>query len=111
MEERGRGLLERAFSRVFSHLQNADPSFDFDATIAPVPTVVRGVLARWVEDHVDALFRAFASEDDVVVVVADKGDVVDGGDGGVADGGNDADEDDDNVSDACAGDAASDISG
>ena len=41
VEERGRGLLERAFSRVFSHLLNADPNFDFDAAIAPVPTAVR----------------------------------------------------------------------
>ena len=111
VEERGRGLLERAFSRVFSHLLNADPNFDFDAAIAPVPTAVRGDLARWVEDNVDALVRAFTSEDDAVVVAADEGDVVDDGDGGVADGGDDADEDDDDVSDASAGDAASDISG
>ena len=54
-------MLERAFSHVFSHLLNADPNFDFDAAIAPVPTVVRGDLARWVEDNVDALVRAFAS--------------------------------------------------
>ena len=98
VEERGRGLLERAFSRVFSHLLNADPNFDFDAAIAPVPTAVRGDLARWVEDNVDALVRAFTSEDDAVVVVADEGDVVDDGDGGVADGGYDADEDDDDAS-------------
>ena len=111
MEERGRGLLERAFSHVFSHLLNADPNFDFDAAIAPVLTAVRGDLARWVEDNVDALVRAFASEDDAVVVVADEGDVVDGGDGGVADGGDDADGDDDGASGASAGDAASDISG
>ena len=111
MEERGRGLLQRAFSRVFSHLLNADPNFDFDAAIAPVPTAVRGDLARWVEDHVDALVRAFTSEDDVVVVVIDEGDVVDDGDGGVANSGDDIDEDDDDASDASAGDVASDISG
>ena len=110
VEERGRGLLERAFSLVFSHLLNADPNFDFDAAIAPVPTAVRGDLARRVEDHVDALVRAFALEDDAVVVVADAGDVVDDGDGGVADGGDDANEDDDDASDTSAGDAASDIS-
>ena len=108
MEERGRGLLERAFSHVFSHLLNADPNFDFDATVAPVPTAVRGNLARWVEDNVDALVRAFASEDDAVVVIADEGDVLDDDDGGVANGG---DEVDDDASDASAGDAASDISG
>ena len=111
VEERGRGLLERAFSRVFSHLLNADPNFDFDAAIAPVPMAVRGDLARWVEDNVYALVRAFTLEDDAVVVVTDEGDVVDDGDGGVADGGDDAVEDDDDVSDASAGDAASDISG
>ena len=71
VEERGRGLLERAFSCVFSHLLNADPNFDFDVAIAPVPTAIRGDLVRWVKDHVDALVRAFASEDDAVVVVAD----------------------------------------
>ena len=111
MEERGCGLLERAFSRVFSHLLNADPNFDFDAAIAPVRTVVRDDLARCVEDNVDALVRAFTSEDDGVVVAADEGDVVDDGVGGVAGGGDVADEDDDDASDASAGDVASDISG
>ena len=110
MEERGCVLLQRAFSCVFSHLLNADPNFDFDAAIAPVPTAVRGDLARWVEDHVDALVKAFTLEDDAVVFVADEGDVVDNGDGGVTDGGDDADEDDDDASDASTGDVASDIS-
>ena len=72
---------------------------------------VRGDLARWVEDHVDTLVRAFTSEDDAVVVVADEGDVVNDGDGGVADGGDDSDEGDDDASDASLDDAASDISG
>ena len=40
VEERSRGLLARAFSRVFSHLQNIDPLFDFDAAIAPVPEAI-----------------------------------------------------------------------
>ena len=40
VEERSRGLLAWAFSRVFSYLQNIDPLFDFDATIAPVPEAV-----------------------------------------------------------------------
>ena len=48
VEERSRSLLRRAFSRVFSHLQNTDPNFDFDAAIAPVPEAIRGDLARWV---------------------------------------------------------------
>ena len=83
----------------------------FDAAIAPVLTAVRGNLVRWVEDNLDALVRAFTSEDDAVVVVAHEGDVVDDDDGGVSDGGDDADEDDDDASDASVGDVASDISG
>ena len=114
MEERSRGLLEHAFSRVFSHLLNANPNFDFDAAIAPVPTVVRDDLARWVEDNVDTLVRAFTSEDDAMVVAADGGDVVDDGDAGAGDGGggaNDGDSDASGVSEDDAEDAASDISG
>ena len=88
VEERRRGLLGRAFSRVFSHLRNTFPNFD--AAIAPVPQAIRGDLARWVEDNVDALVRAFTSEDDAVVVAADEGDVVDDGDAGVGEGGGDA---------------------
>ena len=72
---------------------------------------VLGDLVRWVEDHVDALVRAFTSENDGVVVIGDEGDVSNDGDGGVADGGDNADEDDDDASDASTGDAASDISG
>ena len=111
VEERSRGLLGRAFSRVFSHLRNTFPDFDFDAAIAPVPQAVRGDLARWVEDNVDALVRAFASDDDAVVVAVDEGDVVDDGDRGVAEGGDGAGEDGDDASDASEGDVASDISG
>ena len=40
VEERSRGLLGRAFSCVFSHLQDRDPHFDFDAIIAPVPVAI-----------------------------------------------------------------------
>ena len=71
VEERSRALLGRAFSRVFSHLQNMDPHFDFDAAIAPVPLAIRGNLAHWVEDNVDALVRAFTADNDGVVVAAD----------------------------------------
>ena len=71
-------MLGRAFSRVFSYLQDRDPHFDFDAAIAPVPVAIRGDLARWVEDNVDALVRAFASDNDNAVVAADEGDVVNG---------------------------------
>ena len=86
VEERNRALLGRAFSRVFSHLQNMDPHFNFDAAIAPVPLAVRDNLARWVEDNMDALVRAFTADDDGVVVAADEGGVVNGpgaGGGGV----------------------------
>src|SRR4051812_6305809 len=87
VEERSRALLGRAFSRVFSHLRNMDPHFDFDAAIAPVPQAIRGDLADWVENNVDALVRAFASDDDDVIVAANEGGVVDdpdaaGGDAG-----------------------------
>ena len=78
VEERGRALLGRAFSRVFSHLLNMDSHFDFDAVIAPVPQAVRGDLAHWVVDNVDALVRAFASDDDDVIVGADEGGTVNG---------------------------------
>ena len=110
VEERSRALLGRAFSRVFSYLQDMDPHFDFDATIAHVPIAIRGDLAQWVEDNVDALVRAFVSDDDGVVVGANEGDVVDepgadedaGGGGGNADDASDASED--------AQDAVSDMS-
>ena len=80
VEEKSRALLGRAFSRVFSHLQNMDPHFDFDAAIAPVPQAVRGDLADWVEDNVDALVRAFALDDDDAIVAADEGGMVNGPD-------------------------------
>ena len=114
VEERSRGLLARAFSCVFSHLQNTFPDFYFNASIAPVPAAIRGDLARWVEDNVDALVRAFASEDDAVVVAVDEGDVVDDGDVGAGEGGSNASDGDSNASSASEddlGDAASDISG
>ena len=114
VDEKSRGLLGRAFSWVFSHILNTNPDFDFAAAIAPVPEVIRGNLAHWVDDNVDALVRAFASDDDVVVVAADEGDVVDGGvvDGGVADGSVDNDNDGaNNLSGSDSRDEASDMSG
>ena len=71
-------MLGCSFSRVFSYLQDRDPHFDFDAAIAPVPQAVRDDLAHWVEDNVDALVRAFASDNDGVIVAADEGGVVNG---------------------------------
>ena len=98
VEETSRALLGRAFSHVFSYLQDRDPHFDFDAAIAPVPIAIRGDLAHWVEENMDALVRAFATEDDGVVVAADEGDVVndqggDDGDGVGDDGASDASDD------------------
>ena len=64
-----------------------DPHFDFDAAIAPVPQAVRGDLAHWVEDNLDALIRAFASDNDDAIVAANEGGVMGGPDaaGGDAD--------------------------
>ena len=110
-EERSQALRGRAFSRVFSHLQGRDPHFDFDAAIAPVAIAVRGDLARWVEDNVDALVRAFTTDDDGVIVAADEGGVMDesGAVGGVGGGGDDVSD----TSDASGGapeDTVSDMS-
>src|SRR4051812_20929268 len=78
VEERSRALLRCTFSRVFSHLRNMDPHFDFDAAIAPVPQAVRDDMAHWVEDNVDALVRAFASDNHSVIAAADEGGMVNG---------------------------------
>ena len=59
----------------------------------------------------DALVRAFTSDDDAVAVAVDEGDVVDDGEGGAGDG--DGDASDINASDASEGDpgdAVSDMS-
>ena len=103
VDEKGRGLLGHAFSRVFSHLQNADSNFDFDAAITPMPGAIRGNLARWVDDNMDALVRAFSSDDEVVVVMADEVDVVNHGE-------NDADDDASSMSGSDSEDAMSDMS-
>ena len=99
VDEKSRGLLGRTLSRVFSHLLNTNPDFNFDAAIALLPEVIRDNLARWVDDNVDALVRAFASDDDAVVVVADEGDVVDDGEDSAS-----------SLSGSDSGDAASDMS-
>ena len=113
VEERSRGLLGRAFSCVFSHLQNTYPDFDFAAAIAPIPKAILGDLVRWVEDNVDTLVRAFTSEDDTVVVAADEGDVVDDGEGDAGHDGGDGSDGDSDASDAPEGepeDTMSDMS-
>ena len=93
VEERSQGLLGHAFSRVFSHLLNLDPHFDFDAVIAPVPEVIQDNLAGWVDDHVDALVAEFAPEDDAVVFAAEEGDADDDDEGDTSDGAGGMDED------------------
>src|SRR3954469_6213146 len=111
VEERSRALLGRAFSRAFSHLRNMDPHFDFDVAIAPVPQAVRGDLAEWVESNVDALVRAFTSDDDDVIVGADEGGVVDGPN--AVDGGADDEGESSDASDSSGGapkDALGDLS-
>ena len=78
-----------------------------------MPEAIRGDLARWVEDNVDALVRAFASDNGGVVVVVNGGDMVNGGDGGANDGDGDASDNDSGTSDASGGDqedAVSDMS-
>ena len=68
--ERSRGLLGHVFSRVFNHLLNHDPHFDFDTMLVPVPPVVQDNLAGWVDDHVDALVAEFAPKADTVMIAA-----------------------------------------
>ena len=38
--------------------------------LAPVPAATQDKLARWVDDHVNALVEELASEDDTVVLMA-----------------------------------------
>ena len=52
----------------------------------------------------DALVRAFASEDNAVVVAVDEGDMVDDGEGGADDGGSDASDGDSDANDASESD-------
>ena len=62
----------------------------------------------------DALVRALTSEDDAVVVAADRGDVVDDGDAGAGDGGggvNDGDSDASSAPEDGVEDASSELSG
>ena len=69
-ETEPRVLSSAVLTRVFSHLLNRDPHFDFDVVLVPVPPVVQDNLAGWVDDHVDALVAEFAPEDDTVVIAA-----------------------------------------
>nr|XP_020160305.1 uncharacterized protein LOC109745593 [Aegilops tauschii subsp. strangulata] len=94
VEERSRGLLGRAFSRVFSHLLNLDPHFDFNVVIAPVPGVIQGNLAGWVDDHVDDLVAEFAPEDGAVVIAAKGGGVGDDDQDNASSSASGADDDD-----------------
>ena len=58
----------------------------------------------------DVLIRAFASDDDGVVVAADEGDVVDDGAGGAGDGDGDASDSHSSASDASGGDPGDAVS-
>ena len=112
MREKWRLLVfRRQLAKRYLPQRSTTPTMISMPPSPPVPTVFRDDLARWVEDNVDALVRAFTSEDDGVVVAADEGDVVDDGDGGVAEGGDSVGEDDDDAGYASKGDVASDISG
>ena len=92
--EKSWGLLGHTFSRVFSHLLNRDPHFDFDALLVPLPPVVQDNLDGWVDDHMDALVAEFALEDDMVMIAVEEagadGDAE--GDGGLDASGEDGDE-------------------
>ena len=63
---------------VFSNLPDSDSHIDFSVVLAPVPAVTQDRLARWVDDHVDALVEVFSPEDDKVVLAAGAGGI--GGD-------------------------------
>ena len=78
-----------------------------------MPEAIRGDLARWVEDNVDALVRAFASYNDGVIVAADEGDVVNGYEDDANEGDGGANDSDSGACDAFGGDqedAVSDMS-
>ena len=70
VEGRNRGLVGREVSRVFSNLLDRDSQFDFNAVLALVPAATQDKLARWVDDHVNALVKELASEDETVVLMA-----------------------------------------
>ena len=53
------GTRSRLSSATFS---TKTLDFDFNAAIAPLPEVVQGDLASWVNDHVDDLIREFADD-------------------------------------------------
>ena len=70
--ERSRGLLGHVFLRVFSHLLNCEPHFDFNVVLVPVPPVVQDNLAGWVDDHMDALVAEFTPEENTVMIAAEE---------------------------------------
>ncbi|KAE8769287.1 hypothetical protein D1007_59133 [Hordeum vulgare] len=52
VDEECRDLLGQALTRVCSQLLRANPRFDSEAVMVPVPEGLRGALAEAVEDHV-----------------------------------------------------------
>ena len=70
VEERSRGLLGHALSRIFSNLLNFDSHFDFSTVLSPMPAATQDKLAKWVDGHVDALVKELTPEDDTAVLAA-----------------------------------------
>ena len=70
IEERSRGLLGCALSRIFSNLLNLDSHFDFSTVLGPVPAATQDKLAKWVDGHVDALVKELTPKDDTAMLAA-----------------------------------------
>jgi hypothetical protein len=86
IEDECRDLLFQVATRIFSHLLHADPNFDFDRVIAPIPEELRDGLGKAVEDHVDALLVKFSpgSSESFSGVEGDDGEGDDSDDGDTA---------------------------
>ena len=72
LEEECCDLFSMVATRVFSHLLNHDPHFDFDDVLVPLTPVVQDNLAGWVDDHVDALVAEFTPEENTVMIAAEE---------------------------------------
>ena len=71
IEERSRGLLGRALSRIFSNLLNLDSHFNFSIVLAPMPAATQDKLAKLVDSHVDALVKELTPKDDTAMLAAE----------------------------------------
>ena len=72
VEERSRGLLGHALSRIFSNFVNLGSYFDFSIVLAPVPAATQDKLAKWVDGHVDTLVKELTPEDGTTLLVAEE---------------------------------------